>query len=105
MSEVDIPAFDDTVQTLSCNNTKYNSFVQITHKSVRLISCDTLQLITEYVPSSGSNKITVGASNHSQILIALGGGNIVSLNISKNNELIESGTYVLDQEVACIDIS
>ena len=42
-------------------STKYNSFVQITHKSVRLISCDTLQLITEYVPSSGSNKITVGA--------------------------------------------
>jgi DNA damage-binding protein 1 len=102
MGEVDIPGFDDTVQTLCCTNTMYNAWVQVTHVSVRLVDCATLDLVHEWKPDGAT--ITVAATNPSQVLVALGGGNLVLLDILEK-ELIVSSRTTLDHEVACLDIS
>ena len=82
---------------------RHNTIVQVTHASVRIVDCKTLQLVHEWKPPANGS-ITVAATNPSQILIALGGGNLVFLNIEPTTLVIAAETK-LDQEVACLDIS
>ena len=115
MGEVDIPGFDDTVQTLCCTNTRHNCWVQVTHSSVRLVDCGTSSLVHEWIPTmakesggggggGSTTMITVAATNPSQVLVALGGGNLVLLDILEKKLVVSSQT-TLDHEVACLDIS
>ena len=82
---------------------RHNTIVQVTHASVRIVDCKTLELVHEWKPPANGS-ITVAATNPSQILIALGGGNLVFLNIEPTTLVIAAETK-LDQEVACLDIS
>lgn len=66
--------------TLFCGCVSGNMAMQATERGVVLICCDSLQAIDKWDPPAGLN-ITVASGNSSRVVLALGGGNLVHLEV------------------------
>lgn len=67
-------------RTLFCGCVNGNMAVQVTENGVVLISCETLQPIDRWEPPPGL-KVTLASGNSTRVLLALGGGSLVHLEI------------------------
>lgn len=81
--------------------------VQVTSSTVRLLriqntSNSYFELAYEYVPSKS---VILATGNHSQIVLALAGGEVVYLELDMNTTtLIERSSVVLDNDIACLSL-
>lgn len=66
--------------TLFCGCVEGDMAVQVTERGSVLVSCDTLQAIDKWDPPAGLN-VTVACGNLTRIVLALGGGNLVHLEV------------------------
>lgn len=66
--------------TLFCGCVCGDLLVQVTERGVVLIACDTLQAIDKWDPPTDLN-ITVASGNLTRVVLALGGGNLVHLEV------------------------
>lgn len=103
LDEADIPGFDSDNQTLWCGNVLHDQLLQVTGKEARLIDCHTKQVVSTWRASSGDS-INLAAANPSQLAVALGGGNLVYLEIVEG-ALVEKAQTKLDAEISCVDIT
>ena len=102
LEEVVFPGLDADVSTLFCSNT-VSGVVQVTKRGIRLIESTTWNMIHEW--KAEDNFITVAGGNESgQIVAALSGGVVVSLEVNQNG-IYEIGRRKMDQEVSCIDLN
>ncbi|EFC49032.1 damage-specific DNA binding protein 1 [Naegleria gruberi] len=102
IGEAKIPGFDVDSTTVLCDTVIGNNYLQVTDKTARLVSSHTLELIDEWKPSSGT--ISLAASNPTQLVVSLGEGKLVYIEISAQS-LKQIQQTKLDYEVSCIDIS
>lgn len=103
LGETEIAGFDSGSHTLYCGNIRPNVFVQITADAVRIISAESLALVSKWVPPSA--KINLGHANDSQILVAMGGKHLVLLGVDHSGQLKELASSALEQEISCLCIS
>nr|CAB3236585.1 DNA damage-binding protein 1 [Phallusia mammillata] len=101
VEETELYGFDDERQTFHCTNVTYRQLIQVTEKSVRLISNEKKRLVSEWTPKDDRH-ISVATSNQSQVLLAVG-KSLHYLEIQQG-ELIERGSVELPHEVACLTI-
>lgn len=80
LAEGEITGFQDG-STLYCGCTNGNMAVQVTGKGVALISCKTLQALDRWTPSAGLT-VTVASGNMERLVVALGGGHLVHLEVN-----------------------
>ena len=87
MEEVEVEAFDCTTRTLVCANMLGTNIVQVSENSVNIANGETLKLVTKWSPPADNKRITVAAANPLNVLLALGGGKIILLEMddSGNN--------------------
>lgn len=113
LDEAVLPGFDDSAQTLWCGNTATDHLVQVTSSAVRLVDCSSLQLVGCWSPPAGS-AISVAAGSPTQVVVAVGGGQLVYLEVAAEGadggggggvELREVARATLGAEVACVDIT
>ncbi|KAL9642809.1 hypothetical protein ABK040_009884 [Willaertia magna] len=97
-----IPGFDSDAMTVCCDTVIGDCYLQVTENSARLISSSTLELIDEWKPNNA--RISLAASNPTQLVVSLGEGKLVYLEISPNGFKQVQQTK-LEYEVSCIDIS
>lgn len=102
VEETDIPGFDDDQQTFFCGNVTGDQIIQVTTSSVRLVSCDSRQLVCEWRHPTGKN-ISVCACNCEQLVVAVGCELYYLEILAGLINLISQTT--LEHEVACLDIT
>ena len=74
----------------------------MTPTGVRVVRCDNLQLVHEYV---APRTVTVAVGNIDQIVLALTGGEIIFLEVdSKVMSLVQISSTSLDQDIACLSL-
>lgn len=109
MEERTFDALIADVSSLYCGNCIHDTIVQVTPSEVRLLqhSLDgSLSLLQSWTPPAGS-RITVASGNGSQILVALNGGVLVLLTVSKPAGapvLSKTAETTLPHEVSCISV-
>jgi len=104
LSEVDIGGFDQNKATLTCGNMRNDLILQVTNEEARLVSCsDVTKPVQVWSPEEGK-RITVASCNAAQMLIALGGGELILFELNAENKLEQRSSCTLEHEVACIDI-
>ena len=103
VEETEIPGFLADQQTFYTGNVAFNQVVQVTPKSVRLINCETKQLVDEWSPPGQARVISVTGCNQSQVVCA-SGPILFHLEV-KDGKLVQNGDTTLEYEVACIDIT
>ncbi|XP_078488392.1 DNA damage-binding protein 1 [Ciona intestinalis] len=101
VEETDLPGFDDESQTFHCSNVCHNQLVQITEKSIRLISHTERRQVHEWKPKNDRH-ISVATCNKSQVLLAIG-SSLHYFEIQPG-EVIERACVDLPHEVACLTI-
>ncbi|KAL5220246.1 hypothetical protein ABZP36_024959 [Zizania latifolia] len=103
LEETDIEGFNSKTQTLWCQSAIHDQLIQVTAKSVRLVSSTSHQLLAEWVvPEEFS--VNVASANASQVLLATGGGYLVYLEIAVSC-LVEVKYIQLEHEISCLDIN
>ncbi|CAH3106628.1 unnamed protein product [Pocillopora meandrina] len=102
VEETEIPGFDDDQQTYFCGNVSGDQIIQVTTLSVRLVNCETRELVCEWRHPGGKN-ISVCACNSGQLVLAVGCELYYLEIIAGNLNLISHTT--LEHEVACLDIT
>lgn len=76
--------------------------VQVVPTGVRLVSCDTLNLVHEY---TATHTVTVAVGSADQVVLALSGGGIVLLEVDLSKQtLILVASTTLDQDIACLSL-
>jgi DNA damage-binding protein 1 len=76
--------------------------VQVISTGVRLVRCDTLELVYEF---TASRTITVAVGNDEQIVLALTGGEMLYLEVDPQGmKLIQIASATLDQDIACMSL-
>ena len=106
MEEVEVDSFDCNTRTLVCGNMLGKNIVQVSEKSINIANGETLKLVTKWSPPEGKRGITVAALNAVHVLVALGGGAMMLLEIDEaGTKLKEISNTTLDNEISCIDIS
>lgn len=76
--------------------------VQVVPTGVRLISCETLDLVHEY---TASHTVTVAVGSNDQVVLALSGGGIVLLEVDLSKQiLVLLASTTLDQDIACLSL-
>lgn len=103
MEEREIDAFLNA-KTLCCRNLLGNAWLQVTEGEVRVISSETFQVTSSWMPPAGS-RITVAAANPTQVVVATSGGVLVYLEVRDSLQLVETAQVKLDYEIACVDIT
>ena len=105
LEETDIAGFDLRSRTLLCANMIYNTWLQVTSKSVRLVSCETLQCVCKWSPPNGS-AIVVATCTASQIIVATQCCRLTCLTIpldtNESVQLVEGVQLLLEHGVACM---
>ena len=76
--------------------------VQVTEKSLRVVSCSIKTLVTEWSPPGGE-RITVVAGNGAQIVLAIGKSTLVYLRLEQG-EVREVGRVDIGHEIACLNV-
>lgn len=79
LAEGEIPGFQPGC-TLFCGCVIGNMAVQVTERGVVLICCDSLRAVDRWDPLAGLN-VTVACGNSTRVVLALGGGNLVHLEV------------------------
>jgi DNA damage-binding protein 1 len=102
MDETDVPGFDCAAQTLLCTNTAHNQLLQVTPDGVYLVDAATRKLAATWVPPAGM-AITAAAADGHQLLLGVGGGHVVYLEVGGIGLLREAGRRLLEHEVSCLD--
>ncbi|CAM0881522.1 unnamed protein product [Alopecurus aequalis] len=103
LAETDIEGFDSETQTLVCGSAIQNQLIQVTTKSVRLVSSTSRDLLDQWFAPTGYS-VNVAAANASQVLLATGGFHLVYLEIT-NSKLVEVKHIELENEISCLDIN
>ncbi|KAK4722976.1 hypothetical protein R3W88_013209 [Solanum pinnatisectum] len=95
--------FNSKVNTLACHDAEYNQLVQVTPKSVRLVSSISKSLKSEWVSRS---PLTVAAANLTQVLLATGGQHKLLIYLTiEDGSLKETAEVNVDGDVSCLDIT
>jgi len=103
LSETEISGFvteDET--TLYCSSVPGGNYVQISEKSVYLVSSVTQERLDTWTPSSGQSA-TVCSAYGSQIVLATGGKQLYYLEI-QNDKIVQKGNKQMDHEISCLNI-
>nr|CAG4638924.1 EOG090X00HD [Daphnia magna] len=103
MEETEIPGLIADQQTFFCGNVGKDSVLQITTGSVRLISVNTKQKLSDWTPPDGK-MLNVVACNHGQVLCAAG-RDLYYLEMEDDTQVILKSHVTLDYEVACLDLT
>ncbi len=98
-----VGAFVTDTQTLFCGNMLGDAAVQVTAKRVRLVDLDGFKQLAEWAPPADV-QINHASCNASQVVVALGGGTLVYLELH-GRALKETGRVTLEHEVACVNIT
>ena len=100
LGEIEIPGFQNQLPTIYCNNVANGLFVQVTSYSVRLIDCQSYQLLSEYP----ANKTITGATGDlHKLILTLSGGEILYFELNDVTRAYElRSNMILDQDVACM---
>eukprot|EP00455_Lapot_gusevi_P053385 TRINITY_DN8316_c0_g1_i6.p1 TRINITY_DN8316_c0_g1~~TRINITY_DN8316_c0_g1_i6.p1 ORF type:complete len:744 (+),score=248.39 TRINITY_DN8316_c0_g1_i6:149-2233(+) len=105
MDEINIDGFLSECPTLFCCNVLHDQLLQVTPTSVRLVDCSSLQLLTHWDPPLGSS-ITVAHASPTQVLVALGGGVLVLLEVGQEKGTItQTATTTLEHEISCLHLN
>lgn len=102
MEEREISSFVNA-KTLLCGNLLGDAWLQVTEHEVRVVNSETLVLSSTWAPPMGA-RITVAASNPTQVVLATSQGVLVYLEI-RDRQLVETAQLKLDYEIACVDIT
>ncbi|XP_014678579.1 PREDICTED: DNA damage-binding protein 1-like [Priapulus caudatus] len=100
VEETELPGFESCQQTFYCGNVCDNQIIQITAASVRLVSCETKALVSEWRHPATKN-ISVATCNSCQVMCAVG-SELYYLEIYPN-ELKQISMTTMEHEVACLD--
>lgn len=76
-------------RTLFCGCVDGDMALQVTERGVILVSCDTLEAIDKWDPPADLN-ITVASGNSARVVVALGGGNLVHLEVDERARKVSS---------------
>ncbi|XP_021344182.1 DNA damage-binding protein 1-like, partial [Mizuhopecten yessoensis] len=71
VEETELAGFESDQQTFLCANVVHNQLLQITPVSVRLVSCESRRLVSEWKHSGGKN-ISLASCNTAQAVVAVG---------------------------------
>ncbi|PNT71609.1 hypothetical protein BRADI_2g32134v3, partial [Brachypodium distachyon] len=103
LEEVDIKGFDSETQTLACGSAIHNQLIQVTSRSVRLVSSVSLELLDQwFAPARFS--VNVAAANTNQVLLATGNCHLVYLQIT-SSKIVPLKHIQLEHEISCLDIN
>jgi len=102
LAECEVPGFDANQRTLHCGNLAEGLVLQVTATSCRLVDATSLQLVDEWRLPSGA-KLTVAASNSTQIL--LGAGKTLVLLTVQGRKFVQQKQVQMDEEISCVDIT
>ena len=75
--------------------------MQVVPKGVRLVSCNTLQLVYEFL---APRTVTVAVGSNDQIVLALTGGEVIYLEADPRGTLTQKSSVSLDQDIACLSL-
>eukprot|EP00300_Choanocystis_sp_HF-7_P006534 c14763_g1_i1.p1 GENE.c14763_g1_i1~~c14763_g1_i1.p1 ORF type:complete len:1112 (+),score=311.81 c14763_g1_i1:32-3367(+) len=119
LEEVLLSGIQGSSHSLLCTNVQHSQVIQITTSAVRLLN-EEFALVAAWPNTDSDNdnnnnnnqsglvdenqSIVAAAANSEQIVVGLGGGNIILLGVSKGN-LTQLAAACLEHEVACVDIS
>jgi DNA damage-binding protein 1 len=103
LGHFNIEGFVTDLQTICCETVIGDAFVQVTEQSVRLVDSESFKLISEWKPPSESPRIFIASANPSQIVLSVGEGRLIYLQI-KDRALHQIKQVKLEHEVSCIDI-
>ncbi|XP_020599967.1 DNA damage-binding protein 1 [Phalaenopsis equestris] len=103
LEETEIDGFYAQAQTLFCQNALHDQLVQVTASSVRLVSCTSRELQDQWNAPAGFS-VNVATANATQVLLAIGGGHLVYLEIG-DGKLTEVKHIQLEYEISCLDIN
>ncbi|KAG2392717.1 hypothetical protein C9374_011442 [Naegleria lovaniensis] len=103
LGPITIPGFDSESMTVACNTVTGNNFLQVTDKAARLVNYQTLELVDEWKCPRGTT-ISLAASNPTQLVVSLGEGRLVYIEITENG-FNQVNQTKLEYEVSCIDIT
>ena len=90
LAETEMDGFDHSAQSIWCGNVADEYLVQVTEKSMRLVSSSMKALVKEWSPPDGE-RISVVAGNARQILLAVGKTTLVYLRVD-HGEVIHTQT-------------
>jgi DNA damage-binding protein 1 len=102
LAETEMDGFDHSAQSIWCGNVADEYLVQVTEKSMRLVSSSMKALVKEWSPPDGE-RISVVAGNARQILLAVGKTTLVYLSVD-NGEVIEVARAEIGHEIACLNV-
>ena len=88
--------------SLYCGNVKGGKWIQVAENSIRLIDATTRELVSEWSHPS-KKPISACACNWTQVVVACG-SDLRYLRVGADG-LAETGTMMMEHEVACLDIS
>ncbi|CAF4596571.1 unnamed protein product, partial [Rotaria sp. Silwood2] len=101
IEEVELAGFDFQHQTLFCANVVSDQYLQITTHSIRLIGNNGKDLLIEWI--NDQNEITVGSSNTTQCVCAIG-NQLFYFEIGRAS-LSEINKCKLPYNIACLDVT
>ncbi|KAK3102365.1 hypothetical protein FSP39_010832 [Pinctada imbricata] len=102
VEETELAGFESDQQTFLCANVVHNQLIQITPLSVRLISCETQRLVSEWRHPGGKN-ISLASCNTCQVITAVG-SELYYLELAPGC-INQVGTCTMEHEVACVDLT
>jgi hypothetical protein len=102
LAETEMDGFDHSARSIWCGNVADEYLVQVTEKSMRLVSSSMKALVKEWIPPDGE-RISVVAGNARQILLAVGKITLVYLRVD-NGEVIEVARVEIGHEIACLNV-
>lgn len=80
LEEVEIEGLQLNQQTIYCCNVDEQQYLQVTTKGVYLINAITEKLVSSWSPST-QDSITVCSCNSCQVILSVGGSNLVLLEV------------------------
>ena len=99
LGEIEMEGLDAALPTLWAGNVLGQHMVQVTERSVRVISISSSALVTEWK----EGRITMASGNRRQVLLAQG-RELVLLRWD-GRRLVEERRVALEHEVACLDVT
>eukprot|EP00281_Chroomonas_sp_CCMP1168_P025534 CAMPEP_0206228886 /NCGR_PEP_ID=MMETSP0047_2-20121206/9404_1 /ASSEMBLY_ACC=CAM_ASM_000192 /TAXON_ID=195065 /ORGANISM="Chroomonas mesostigmatica_cf, Strain CCMP1168" /LENGTH=1100 /DNA_ID=CAMNT_0053652151 /DNA_START=70 /DNA_END=3372 /DNA_ORIENTATION=+ len=102
LGETEMDGFEHAAQTIWCGNVKGDCLVQVTEKSVRLVSASMKSLVQEWSPG-GTDRVTLAAGNVEQVVVATGSRALVYLEV-KDGKIVEVARTTCSQEISCLNV-
>ncbi|PVD33437.1 hypothetical protein C0Q70_04693 [Pomacea canaliculata] len=103
VEETELPGFDGDSQTFVCINITPDQMLQITQRSVRLVSLTDQGLLCEWTIRPEGRNISLASCNTTQAAIAAG-SELHYLELAPG-KITHVGHTVMEHEIACLDIT